>query len=183
VLALINPSLEQLPAYVAALERGWSPSTHTDVAVEQLSRIKRDPQAFLESLDDREGNGEPIRLPDGSLTPRLPGFHRWMWDGDFAGTINFRWQSGTAALPPHCLGHIGYGVVPWKRGCGYAKAALALILPEARRRGLPYVEVVTDVDNTASQHVVLANGGVLFERFRKALAYGGGEAFRFRITV
>jgi predicted acetyltransferase len=39
-----------------------------------------------------------------------------MWDGDFAGAINLRWQPGTAELPPHCLGHIGYGVVPWKRG-------------------------------------------------------------------
>jgi predicted acetyltransferase len=183
VLVLIKPSIDRLPAYVAALERGWSPSTHAEVRIEQLKRIERDPQAFVGSLDDQEGKGEPVRLPDGSLAARLPGFHRWMWDGDFAGTVNFRWQSGSAELPPHCLGHIGYGVVPWKRGRGYAKAALALMLPEARKRGLRHVEIVTDADNVISQRVVLANGGKLFERFRKPEAYGGREAFRFRITV
>jgi len=35
-----------------------------------------------------------------------------MWDGEFCGQIAFRWQPGTEALPPHCLGHVGYSVVP-----------------------------------------------------------------------
>jgi predicted acetyltransferase len=183
MLALIKPAAEHLPAYVEALQRGWSPSTHEDVTIEHLSHIERNPQLFLKALNDEEGTGEPIRLADGSLTPRLPGFYRWMWDGEFAGAINFRWQPGTPELPQHCLGHIGYGVVPWKRGRGYAKAALGLMLPEARKRGLPYVEIVTDVDNAVSQRVILANGGVLYERFRKADAYGGGDAFHYRITV
>jgi predicted acetyltransferase len=182
-IILVTPSLAYLPAYVVALNRGWSPSTHEDVRVEHLTRIRRDSQAFVDSLDDEEAKGDPVRQPDGTLTRRLPGFYRWLWDGDFAGVINFRWQPGTPELPPFCLGHIGYGVVPWKRGRGYAKAALALILPEARARGLPYVEIVTDIDNAASQRVVLANGGTLVERFRKVQAYGGGEALRFHITV
>ena len=65
--------------------------------------------------DDREAKGGPITLPDGTQVARLPGFVRWMWDGEFCGQIGFRWQFGTEALPPHCLGHIGYAVVPWKR--------------------------------------------------------------------
>ena len=57
-----------------------------------------------------------------------------MWDGEFCGSIGFRWQPGTSTLPPYVLGHIGYAVVPWKRGRGYATQALALLLPEARKR-------------------------------------------------
>ncbi len=86
-------------------------------------------------------------------------------------------------LPPTCLGHIGYAVVSWKRGRGYAKAALALMLPEARERGLPYVEIVANVDNEASQRVVLANGGELIERFAKGPQFGAKEALRFRIAL
>lgn len=81
------------------------------------------------------------------------------------------------------LGHIGYAVVPWERGRGHAKRALALMLPEARALGLPYVELTTSPDNLASQRVILACGGVLLKRFRKPAAYGGAEALRFRIAL
>jgi len=106
-----------------------------------------------------------------------------MWDGDFAGSISLRWQHGTPLLPPTCLGHIGYSVVAWKRRRGYATTALALMLPEARNAGLPYVEIVTEVDNIASQRVIAANGGTLVERFEKAAPLGGGYALRFRIVL
>jgi predicted acetyltransferase len=52
-----------------------------------------------------------VALPDGTMVPRLPGFWRWLWDGEFCGSIQFRWQPGTPDLPPTCLGHIGYSVV------------------------------------------------------------------------
>ena len=122
-------------------------------------------------------------MPDGSQVPRLPGFVRWMWDGDFCGQIGFRWQPGTEALPPHCLGHIGYAVVPWKRRRGYATRALTLMLDEARREGLRYVELTADPDNPVSQKIILANGGAFVERFRAEPANGGKEEFRFRIPL
>lgn len=151
--------------------------------MEHLRQIASDPQAFLDSLDDREARSGPIRLADGSIVARLPGFRRWMWDGDFAGTIGLRWQPGTSTLPPWCLGHIGYGVVPWKRGRGYATEALRLILPEARREGLSYVELTTEADNVASQRVILANGGVFAGKFEKSTAHGDLEGYRFRIDL
>lgn len=120
-------------------------------------------------------------LPDGSTVPRLPGYHRWMWDGEFCGSIGFRWQRGTTELPPYCLGHIGFSVVPWKRRRGYATRALELLLPAARQEGLAYVELTTDADNVASQRVIAANGGKLVEEFRKPAVYGGAESLRFRI--
>ena len=182
-ITLVKPSMTYLAAYVSALRRGWSPSEHGEVRLEELEAIERDSQAFLDSLDDREGKGKPIRLPDGTSVPRLPGLRRWLWDGDFAGSIGLRWQLGTPALPAYCLGHIGYHVVPWKRRRGYATHALRLMLPQAREQGLPYVEITTDPDNEFSQRVILANGGVLTERFLTGPAYGTSEKLRYRITL
>ena len=183
-MELVRPSSEHLASYVAALERGWSPDNERGVQAvrEELARIQADPAAFLASMEDREAKGPPVSLPDGSTAKRIPGFRRWLWDGEFCGSIGLRWQPGTTALPPHCLGHIGYGVVPWKQGLGYAKAALSLILREARAVGLPYVEITTDPDNAASQRVISANGGVLVEHFIKPPQFGSKPGLRFRIT-
>jgi predicted acetyltransferase len=59
-------------------------------------------------------------------------------------------------------------VVPWKRRRGYATRALAYLLREARDVGLSRVEITTDVDNTASQRVIEANGGCYAGRFVNA---------------
>lgn len=184
-IQLVKPSLEHLSSYAAALKRGWSPDNVRlmEAVREELAAIDADPAAFLAGLDDPEAKGGPIKMPDGTLKDRLPGFRRWVWDGEFAGSIGFRWRNGTSTLPPHVLGHIGYAIVPWKEGRGCATRALALILPEARARGLDHVEITTDPDNVASQKVVTANGGVLVERFVKDAAYGGGESLRFRIDL
>ncbi|MHB8434112.1 MAG: GNAT family N-acetyltransferase [Candidatus Tyrphobacter sp.] len=183
-MLLVKPALAYLLSYADALQRGWSPDTMRDEAAqEELEEIERSPEAFVASLDDPHAMGAPIRLHDGSLAARLPGFRRWLWDGEFSGSINFRWAPGTPELPAACPGHIGYGVVPWKRGRGYATSALAQILPEARACGLPYVDLVTEASNVASQRVILANGGLLVERFTRPPALGCAQALRFRITL
>jgi predicted acetyltransferase len=184
-LTLVQPSAAQLPGYVEALERGWSGDNVRGKAGagEELAALRRDPAAFLASTHDREGKGAPVILPDGSPVARLPGYRFWLWDGEFCGTIGFRWQHGTEALPPHCLGHIGYGVVPWKQRRGYAREALRQLLPHARAEGLRYVEITTDPDNLASQRVVEANGGVLFERFTKPAQFGATPGLRYRIAL
>ena len=101
---LIWPALEYLPSYIASLERGWSPDNIRGraTALEELKRIHADPHAFIAGMVDREAKSGPITLLDGTTVPRLPGYRRWMWDGEFCGVIGFRWQPGTTALPPHC---------------------------------------------------------------------------------
>jgi len=174
-----------LPAYIAALERGWSPDNvrGRDAALEQLEQAALDPRAFVARLTDRDAKGPPVKLPDGSTAKRIPGYQLWLWDGEFCGAIGFRWQPGTAALPAHVLGHIGYAVVPWKQRRGYATAALRLMLRRVRAEGLRHVEITTDPDNRASQKVVLANGGVLVELFRKPAQYGNKDGLRYRIVL
>ena len=182
---LVQPAHEHLASYVAALERGWSADTVRGAAAaqEELGSIHADAQEFLASMEDREGKGPPVKLPDGSLVPRLPGFRRWLWDGEFAGSIGLRWQPGTAALPPHCLGHIGYAVVPWKQRRGYGTAALRLMLGEARAVGLPYIEITTDPENLPSQRVIEAAGGELHERFTQPPQFGSRPGLRYRIAL
>lgn len=184
-MKLVWPSLEYLPGYVEALRRGWSPDNVLGEAAarEQLASITANAPGFVASLVDREAKGEPIRLADGTTVPRLPGYERWMWDGQFCGRIGFRWRPGTEALPPTCLGHIGYSVVPWKRRLGYATEALRLLLPEAKAEALRYVEITTDPENRASQRVVEKNGGLLFEEFIKPGELGGTPGLRYRIHL
>jgi predicted acetyltransferase len=182
---IVAPTLGRLRSYVQALERGWSPDNvrAADAVRDQLDAIDRDPAAFVEGLDDREARGAPIVLPDGSTVERLPGFHRWLWDEEFCGSIGFRWRIGAPDLPAHVLGHIGYAVVPWKQRRGYATCGLGLLLCEVRAIGLPYVELTTDLDNLPSQKVILANGGRLVDQFAKPAAYGGAPSLRFRIDL
>jgi predicted acetyltransferase len=183
-MELVWPSAEYLAEYVSALERGWSPDNfRPEAGREELEQIARDPALFLARQVDREAAGPPVVLPNGSTAPRLPGYRRWIWDGEFCGVISFRWQPGTEALPPHCFGHIGYAVVPWKRGRGYATAALRMLLPEVRRERLAYVEIAADSENIPSHRVVTANGGYLVERFNKPHGYPGTVGFRFRIDL
>lgn len=156
---LVRPSRDRLPGYVAALRAGWSPDTTRDVTADQLAVIEDDADAFLRLL--RGEMPGTVRLADGRAVARLPGQVFWMWDGEFCGSINLRYQPGTETLPPHVSGHAGFAVAPWKRSRGYATRALALLLPIARDLGLPRLLLTCDADNVASRRVIEANGGVL----------------------
>jgi predicted acetyltransferase len=183
-MQLVWPAREYLASYVAALERGWSPDNmRPQAGFEELARIAVNADAFLSSLVNREGRGAPVTLPDGSSVRRLPGYSRWMWDGEFCGRINLRWRPGSEALPPYCLGHIGYTVVPWKQRRGYGTQALREILEDARGEGLRYVEITTDPDNLPSQRVIERNNGVLVEEFDAPAALGGTRKLRYRVQI
>src|SRR5262245_61283902 len=82
----------------------------------RLFRTRPTSAMICSSVESRPAAVEPafgqVLLPEAQ---HLPGFSRWMWDGECCGSIGFRWQPGTDVLPPHYLGHIGYAVVPCER--------------------------------------------------------------------
>src|SRR5437870_13011559 len=108
-MQLVRPGPEHLASYIAALESGWSADNERGVeaAREELARIHADAAAFLACMEDLQAKGPPITLPDGSVAKRLPGFRRWLWDGEFCGSIGLRWQPGTTAHLPIVWGISG----------------------------------------------------------------------------
>ena len=190
-LRLVRPTAVHLPSYRAALERGYSPDNIRGAVAtqEQLAQIASDPQAFLALMDDPEGAGPPVKMPDGTTRARIPGLRRWMWLGEdaaadgFVGSIGLRWTKDGSPLPPHVLGHVGYAVAPWHQRRGHATRGLALVLPLAAERGLRTVELTTDPENVASQKVIEANGGRLVEAFDKGEVYGHAPGLRYAITL
>lgn len=183
-LRLVRPAREHLPSYQDALRRGWAPDNlRPEAGAEELAASEADPDAFLLRFHDPEGAAPPLTLPDGTQRARLPAIRHWIWDGEVCGSIGLRWQKGTAELPPHVLGHIGYAVVPWRRGEGIGSRALGLMLEEARRIGLDHVDLTCQPENEASARLIRRNGGVLVETFERPAVYGGGPALRWRITL
>lgn len=92
--------------------------------------------------------------------------HRWIVEGDrILGAISLR--HGLNHFLINVGGHIGYGVRPSERRKGLASWALALILDEARRLGLPRVLITCRLTNVASARTIEKAGGV-FEDERGA---------------
>ncbi len=91
----------------------------------------------------------------------VPGVEFWLEDdvGEIVACMRLRFWL-TPALEADG-GHIGYDVRPSSRRRGFGTAALALVLPEARRRGLERVRITVDSNNLPSIKIVERNGGVL----------------------
>ncbi|RXT24133.1 GNAT family N-acetyltransferase [Rhizobium leguminosarum] len=161
-VVLLQPDLENLSGFEAALATGWSPDPRRalDEAYVrgELQRLRQDRGKFLDDL-----------IPDGrrrarSGPPPLTTRLFWIWDGQFCGSISLRFQAGTEVLPPEVSGHVGYSVVPWKQRNGHVTTALSLLLAVAAKEGLDRLVILCNEDNDASRRVIERNGGELFMR-------------------
>nr|WP_221475473.1 GNAT family N-acetyltransferase [Sphaerisporangium rubeum] len=114
------------------------------------------------------------------FVPRIPVPYTEQDARDFLATVPGHWERGGLCLaiagsgddawlgtvslkPPGPRGavEIGYLVAPWARGRGVATAVVRALTEWAFRHGVHRVELVTDLENTASQRVAMAAG---FER-------------------
>lgn len=184
-MQLVKPSPVLLPSYVAALERGWTAESDNDVdgAHVLLDSIRRDPDRFLAALWNHDGLGPEVVLEDGSSVARLPWTRYWMSEGGYVGELNFRWQRGTSELPAYCLGHVGYAVLPWKRGSGYARSAVQQLVPIARSLGLHWIDISMSSANVASRRTAENCGATLVREFNAGAEYGNQDAVLYRLRV
>ncbi|WP_245458892.1 MULTISPECIES: GNAT family N-acetyltransferase [unclassified Rhizobium] len=161
-LTLVEPSLLNLRGFEQALMRGWSPDPrrqHDKSFIEtELTTLRKDRSAFL----TRTISNEIVATAVSNREPQcLIARPFWIWDGGFCGYITLRYLAGTTQLPLHVPGHVGYSIVPWKQGRGYATQALLLLLPVARKAGFANISIVCNEDNFASKRVIEKAGGVL----------------------
>ncbi|MGJ8526682.1 hypothetical protein LMG33818_002438 [Halomonadaceae bacterium LMG 33818] len=182
---LEKPSLTLLPAYQRALERGFSPNNlvSEETRVRELEQLRAQPERFIASIDGAR-NLQEARLYQRLGTGRIPGFRRWLMEGnEFIGSFGFRWVPGSEALPPTVPGHLGYAIAEWKRRRGYATAGVRLLLEEIRTSGLRYIEVSIAAGNHASIGVTTACGGVYHRCIKPSRFYPEGEEHIYRIPL
>lgn len=161
-LALAEPSLLNLNGFEEALTRGWSPDPRrqqdTSFIEAELTALRHDRHAFLARLVSGEIAATLISNKESQYLIVRP---FWIWDGSFCGYITLRYLAGTAQLPLHVPGHVGYSIVPWKQGRGYATQALRLLLPIAQNAGFASISIICNETNLASRRVIEKAGGLL----------------------
>jgi predicted acetyltransferase len=147
---LVTPTLEGLGGFEEALAKGWSPDPrrmgNDDYVAAELTALRKDRVAYLQGI---------VGCPSPTLITRA----FWISDGAFAGKADLRYVPETGAVPDGVPGHVGYSVVPWKQGRGYATAALRALMDFAAARGLKELQILCNVENLASRAVIERVGG------------------------
>ena len=154
---LVTPTLDALGGFEDALMRGWAPDPRRtgDAAyiAAELDALRADRAGYLDRL-------LTFPAPAESVSPTTPVNHAlWISDGAFAGKADLRFVPATGAVPDGVPGHVGYSIVPWKQGRGYATGALRALMAFARAKGLTELQILCNVENTASRSVVEKVGG------------------------
>jgi predicted acetyltransferase len=111
---------------------------------------------WAEYLRQREDHRAGRNVPDG-LVPST--FLVADVGGQIVGRTSIRHELNDFLLREG--GHIGYGVLPAHRRCGYAREILRQSLVIARSLGIDRVRMTCDDDNVGSIKVIESCGGVL----------------------
>ncbi len=155
VLELVEPTLQSLPGYQDALQRGWSPDNVSPerTALLHLAWIAEDPAGFVASLTDIEAMGAPIMLPDGSKRRASRAISSGL-GRRFLRLVQLPLADRhveTARLLPRPYRLFDRELEAAPRLCDGRPAPL---LDQARQRGLDQVELTTQPGNLPSQKVI-----------------------------
>jgi predicted acetyltransferase len=160
---LIEPAMRVHSSFLRALHEYHAEGRYTDLGLGQVE----DADSFQRYVD-------ALRAQADSRTPRSEGWvpqtTLWLVDGnEYLGRLSIR-HALTDRLRIEG-GHIGYEVRPTRRRRGYATLMLGLSLPIANQLGIDPALVTCDATNTASRHVIEANGGRLAEAGNPVLRF------------
>lgn len=147
-MKLLSPSRDYETAF-ASMARDWR-----DHDNDRYGLALDDFSAYMSRL---EALRQPDRVPPGWV----PSTEFWLENDDaqIVACVRLRLQL-TPALEIEG-GHIGYDVRPSFRRRGFGTAALRLVLPEARARGLLRARLTADAENLPSIRIIERNGGML----------------------
>jgi predicted acetyltransferase len=109
-MKLVKPGVEYLESYLGCLRRGVDPirfgESETPLSNE-IAEISNDVTKFFKQTFNITGGGEPVKMDDGTFVERLPSITWWLWDGEFCGRIQFRWQHKRLNCHPIVLDTLG----------------------------------------------------------------------------
>lgn len=147
-----------------------------DEHMDQYAETMSDAQFMSGVIIPLQNAAKGIDLPQGYV----PSTEYWIIDDDgYAGWINLRHTLN--AYLEQTYGHIGYAVIPSKRGQGYMKKALEQLMSKANACGIEEVLLACDEDNIGSHKVIL---NALSKFGGKQIASGqahGMEIFKYWI--
>jgi predicted acetyltransferase len=147
---LSEPSLELKDSYFSALKEYTSRGLPLDEGVANPGNY------FAKFVQHLKDESQGINLEEG----HVPQTTYWITDKDgYAGRVMLRHELNEQLLRKG--GNMGYGIIPSKRGRGYATKALALGLNKARELGLKKVLLTCFSTNIGSKKVIEKNGGIL----------------------
>ncbi|MDR2933814.1 MAG: GNAT family N-acetyltransferase [Rickettsiales bacterium] len=113
---------------------------------------------------------------------RKPQTDFWIIDADgYAGRIRVAHELDD--FQKDNSGHIGYDIIPSKRGRGYVKKALLLALDEANKMGISEVIMSCGVDNIASKKAIENAIQIMGGKINKFFKYKGDGPDSILFTV
>ena len=161
MIRLERPNIKYKDSYIKAVQeikkKGAENESNEDYLKKSLEELENSFEGFVkDQLETHKGLNEG----------RVPNTNFWIIDenDEYCGKISLR----------HYLnenlkkfgGHIGYDVIPSKRGNSYATKALTLCLKEAKKFGLEKVLLTCDDDNIPSIKSIERNGGVFQDKIQ-----------------
>lgn len=156
MIRLERPNMKYKESYIKAVreirEKGKDNESNEHYLKKSLEELKNSFEEFVkDQLETHKGINEG----------RVPNTNFWIIDEneEYCGRISLRHYLNEKL--EKFGGHIGYDVIPSKRGNGYATKALTLCLQEAKKLGLEKVMLTCDDDNIPSIKSIERNGGVL----------------------